>query len=106
MRIAIPVANETLCLDIEHGERYVFYDIDPVSSLVVKTSSYTPPAGGTTVLSRWLSEKGATIVIAHRMDVSTQRDLEQSGMTVVVGAALSDPSTAVESYLTDSLQDA
>jgi predicted Fe-Mo cluster-binding NifX family protein len=99
MRITVPVTSGKLCPDLSHGERFVFCDIDPVSRLIVNTRTYVPPPSGAKALPRWLSERGATTVLAHSVDADIRRDLEQRGIQVIVGAALGDPFAVVDAYL-------
>ena len=56
------------------------------------------------LLPRWLSEEGATIIIAGGMGNRARVLFEQRGIDVVVGAGADDPDRIVEHYLSGSLE--
>jgi predicted Fe-Mo cluster-binding NifX family protein len=103
MKIAVPVAGGQLCAHFGHCEQFEIFEIDPARKAVVNKESHTPPPHEPGVLPRWLSEKGATMVIAGGMGMRAQQMFEQNGVRVIVGAQPGDPKSTVEAYLTGTL---
>jgi ATP-binding protein involved in chromosome partitioning len=103
MKIAVPVAGGQLCPHFGHCEVFEVFEIDEATKTVVQSESHTPPPHEPGVLPRWLSEKGATIVIAGGMGMRAQQMFEHNGVKVIVGAQPGDPKDAVEAYLTGTL---
>jgi predicted Fe-Mo cluster-binding NifX family protein len=64
---------------------------------VLKTEFHKPPLHEPGVLPRWLSEMGATTIIAGGMGVRAQQLFAQNNIQVVVGADAGDPQAVVES---------
>lgn len=103
MKIAIPVVNGQLSPHFGHCEQFALYDIDPTTKTVAGVEQQTPPPHEPGILPRWLSEIGATTIIAGGMGIRAQQLFEQNGVKVVIGANVSDPRTIVEAYLTGTL---
>ncbi len=103
MKIAVPVAGGQLCPHFGHCEQFEIFEIDPTTKAVVKSEAHTPPPHEPGVLPKWLSEKGATMVIAGGMGMRAQQMFEQNGVRVIVGAQPGDPKSTVEAYLTGTL---
>jgi len=103
MRIAIPVANGQLCPHFGHCEQFALYDVDPETKVVRKTEFHKPPLHEPGVLPRWLSEMGATTIIAGGMGVRAQQLFAQHNVQVVIGANAGDPQTVVEAFLAGTL---
>jgi predicted Fe-Mo cluster-binding NifX family protein len=103
MKIAVPVAGGQISAHFGHCEQFEIFEIDQESKAVLKRESHVPPPHEPGVLPRWLSEKGATMVIAGGMGMRAQQMFEQNGVRVIVGARSGDPQGAVEAYLCGKL---
>ncbi len=103
MKIAIPVAGGQLCPHFGHCEQFALYDVDPETKNVLKTEFHTPPPHEPGVLPRWLSEMGATTIIAGGMGARAQQLFVQNNVQVVIGAGGGDPQAVVEAFLADTL---
>ena len=103
MRIAIPVAGGQLCPHFGHCEQFAFYDVDLSTNSVVNTELHIPPPHEPGALPRWLSEKGATTIIAGGMGARAQQLFAQNGIQVIIGADSKDPRAVVDAFLAGAL---
>ena len=99
MKIAVPVAGGQLCPHFGHCEQFEIFEIDPNTKAVMKSEAHTPPPHEPGVLPRWLSEMGATLVIAGGMGSRAQNLFQQNRIGVIIGAMEKDPEKVVLSYL-------
>jgi len=104
VRYAIPVANGQLCQHFGHCEQFALVDFDTEQHKIVKHEQHTPPPHEPGVLPRWLHEQGAHIIIAGGMGMRAQNLFSQNGISVIVGAAETDPQKLVQSHATGALE--
>ncbi len=104
MRIAIPIANGTLCMHFGHCERFALIDVDPGTRKIMGREDVAAPAHQPGLLPPWLAERGATFVIAGGMGQRAIALFNQQGIQVLVGAPALAPETLVEEYLAGRLQ--
>ena len=104
MRIAIPVAEGKLAMHFGHSEQFAIIDADTETKTILKTKLETPPPHEPGVLPKWLSEKGANVIIAGGMGSRAQNLFAEQNITVVVGASADTPESIVIAYLNGSLQ--
>lgn len=104
MKIALPVADEKLCMHFGHCQVFEFFEVDEKSKKVIQKSSQTPPPHEPGVLPRWIKEQEADLVIAGGMGASAQKLFKEAGIKVITGAPAGDPTDIVESYLQNSLE--
>ena len=67
MKIAIPMAGGSLCMQFGHCEQFAVVEIDSGSKAIVGTSYLAPPPRETGVLPRWLRKQGGDVIIAAGM---------------------------------------
>lgn len=103
MKIAVPTANNRLCLHFGHCEKFLVVDVDDASRSITAKEEAVPPPHEPGVLPRWLHEKGATVIIAGGMGMRAQQLFEQNGIQVVVGAPSEDPETVILKWLAGTL---
>ena len=104
MRIAIPIAEGKLAMHFGHCEQFALIDVDLVNKVIVDTVKETPPAHEPGLLPKWLSEKGANVIIAGGMGSRAQALFTEQNIEVVVGASSQEPDVIVNAYLDESLQ--
>jgi ATP-binding protein involved in chromosome partitioning len=104
MKIAIPVANDCLCMHFGHCQKFSFFEVDKDKLQIVSRVDLEPPAHEPGVLPKWISEQGADIVLAGGMGSRAQSLFGQNGITVHVGVVEENPEKAVMDYLTGQLQ--
>ena len=104
MRIAVPVADGLLSMHFGHCERFAFFDTDPQSGTVLESHELDAPEHQPGLLPRWLSERGAQIVIAGGMGHRAQTFFADFGIDVLVGAQVDTAEWLVASYLNGTLR--
>ena len=103
MRIALPTANNELCMHFGHCEKFVFMDVAEPEKAVTHVTEAVPPPHEPGVLPKWLHEQGVNVIIAGGMGMRAQQFFQQYGIKVVVGATAGDPRTRVLEYLKGTL---
>ncbi len=103
MIIAIPVANELLCMHFGHCQKFRFFEIDD-NNTITKTEDKVPPPHEPGVLPKWLGELNVNLVIAGGMGMRAQQLFTQAGVKVLTGAAPANPQKVVEAFLANSLE--
>lgn len=106
MRIALPVAGDSLCMHFGHCERFEIFDVDLCTKKILKKESMTAPPHEPGLLPILLKEKGANVVIAGGMGIRAQGIFNQNGIDVLVGvdAGSGSPEEIVKSFLGGSLK--
>ncbi len=99
MKIAIPIADNQLCMHFGHCEKFVIVDVNEECKAIVGKEEVVPPPHEPGLLPRWLNEKGVNIVIAGGMGTRAQQIFEQFGIQVVTGASPDHPQTIVLNWL-------
>ena len=103
MKIAIPVANGKLCAHFAHCEHFALVSVDSEKKQILSNEMTVPPAHEPGVLPKWLSEQGASVIIAGGMGMRAQQFFAQYGIEVVVGAQPDLPENIVTNYLAGML---
>lgn len=103
MIIAVPVANELLCMHFGHCQKFRLFEIDG-DNKIVKAEDKIPPPHEPGVLPRWLGELNVNLVIAGGMGMRAQQLFAQTGVEVVTGAPGADPQKVVEAFLANTLE--
>ncbi len=99
MKIAIPVAEDKLCMHFGHCQTFALVEIDEETKSVANTENLIPPAHEPGVLPKWLHEKGADVIIAGGMGTRAQQIFEQFGVKVVVGADPDLPEKVADKWI-------
>ena len=103
MLIAIPIANDILCMHFGHCEKFRIFKVDPEAKKVISIEDADPPAHEPGVLPRWLGEKGVNVIIAGGMGQRAQVLFTEQNINVIIGTAGS-PDELVNKYMTGELQ--
>ncbi|MBN1308134.1 MAG: NifB/NifX family molybdenum-iron cluster-binding protein [Chitinispirillaceae bacterium] len=103
MKIAIPTANDQLCMHFGHCEKFVIVEVDEATRSITGKEEAVPPPHEPGALPKWLHEKGATVIIAAGMGMRAQQFFQQYGIQVVVGAPSDHPETVVLNWLAGTL---
>ena len=104
MRIAIPTANNQLCMHFGHCETFVFYDVDEKNKKIISQKAIEPPPHEPGKLPGWIKEQGGTVIIAGGMGGRARDLFSAMGIDVVVGAEGTDPQQIVMDYLNNVLK--
>ena len=103
MIIAVPVANELLCMHFGHCQKFRFFEVDE-NKTIIKTEDKIPPPHEPGLLPRWLGELKVDLVIAGGMGMRAQQLFTQAGVKVITGAPGNDPCQVVEAFLANTLE--
>lgn len=104
MKIAIPVANEKLCMHFGHCQVFSFFTIDKDKNEIISKEDIVPPPHEPGVLPKWIKEKGASVVLAGGMGKSAQSLFNENGVEVIVGVVDLLPEKAVQAYMEGTLR--
>ena len=103
MKIAIPVAQEKLCMHFGHCEKFSVFDIDVDNKKINSREDLDAPPHQPGLLPVWLAERGVTNVIAGGMGQRAQAIFTSNNIQVTVGAQGENPEDIINSYLSGSL---
>jgi predicted Fe-Mo cluster-binding NifX family protein len=103
MKIAIPTANEMLCLHFGHCEKFVIFDVDTKTKKILGKVETVPPPHEPGVIPKWLNEQKVNAIIAGGMGMRAQQFFTEFGIQVIVGASSEKPQTVVEAWLNGTL---
>ena len=103
MKIAIPLAQGRLCAHFGHCEQFALMDVD-ADKRVVGKALLTPPAHEPGVLPAWLSQQGASVILAGGMGQRAQQLFAQNDIAVVVGVPVGAPEELASAYLAGTLE--
>ncbi len=104
MKIAIPCAENKLCLHFGHCQEFAIITVNDQNKTIEKKEMKTPPTHEPGVLPQWLEEQNVSVVIAGGMGSRAQALFEQNGIRVIVGTPSDDPEKIVELYIRQELQ--
>ncbi len=103
MKIAIPVANDKLCLHFGHCDQFCIIDVDDDKN-ITNQDMVTPPPHEPGVLPKWLSEEMAVnVIIAGGMGQRAQQLFTQNNIEVVTGAETAAPEELAKAFLNGNL---
>lgn len=102
MKIAVPTAQNKLCLHFGHCEVFTFFEIE--DGEIKNTEAHTPPPHAPGIIPPWVAKNGATLVIAGGMGQRAINLFNEQGVQVIVGAQPDEPKAVVEAYLAENLE--
>lgn len=103
MKIAIPVADNRLCLHFGHCEKFEVFDVDVDAKKITARVAFDSPPHQPGLLPRWLADKGVKCVIAGGMGSRAVSIFNENGVKVITGAHAGDPAEIVKEYIEGSL---
>lgn len=103
MKIAVPTAENKLCMHFGHCEQFVIVEVDEKTKTIISKEEAVPPPHEPGVLPKWLHEKGVTAIIAGGMGMRAQQFFQQYGIQVIVGAPSDHPQTVILNWLKGKL---
>lgn len=104
MKIALPIAQEQLCMHFGHCEVFGFFEVDEQEKRILNTEYLTPPQHEPGILPPWIKSQGADVVITGGMGGRAQSLFVSAGVKVVTGAPALEPEEVVRQYLNKTLQ--
>lgn len=103
IKIAIPLANNELCLHFGHCEEFAFVEVNEETKAIVAITKAVPPPHAPGVIPRWIASEGANVILAGGMGGMAQQILAQNGVEVVAGVGADSIENLVNSYLNGTL---
>ena len=103
MKIAVPTANDRLCVHFGHCEKFVIVDVNLTEKKIIDKEEAVPPPHEPGVLPKWLHEKGVNAIIAGGMGMRAQQFFNQYGIEVIVGAPPEHPQTVILDWMNGTL---
>jgi predicted Fe-Mo cluster-binding NifX family protein len=103
LKIAIPTAEEKLCMHFGHCEKFVIVTVDETKKIITDKEDVVPPPHEPGLLPKWLHEKNVNVILAGGMGMRAQQLFVQYGIQVVVGAPSENPHTVVLDWLKGKL---
>lgn len=103
LKIAIPLVEGALSMHFGHCAEFALIEVDKDSKQVTSSVTLKPPAHEPGVLPKWLSEQGASVIIASGMGTRAQQLFTEAGIEVVIGAPVEKPDVIVKAYLDGTL---
>jgi ATP-binding protein involved in chromosome partitioning len=105
MKIAVPTANNQLCMHFGHCEVFTLITVDPTTRELQQTQQLVPPPHEPGVLPHWLAQQGADLIIAGGMGQRAQALFEEQNIKVITGASGDlTPVEVINAYLHNTLQ--
>jgi predicted Fe-Mo cluster-binding NifX family protein len=104
MKIAVPIADGKLALHFGHCEKFALIEADPESGRVLERCDLEAPPHEPGLLPRWLTERGADVIIAGGMGQRAQGLFAEQGIQVIVGAPVEAPEKLAEEFLAGKLR--
>lgn len=102
MKFAIPMAGGKLTAHFGHCQEFALLEVE--NNEIKNKELLIPPPHEPGVLPKWLSERGANVIIAGGMGQRAAGLFSQYGIDVVTGAPALEPEVLVENYLKNSLE--
>lgn len=103
MKIAMPLANNMLCMHFGHCEVFRFFTVNKENKTVEEYKDVTPPPHEPGLLPRWIAEQGATLVLAGGMGQRAKSIFSANGVEVITGVVEHNPQKAISDYLDGKL---
>jgi len=104
MKIAIPTANQKLCMHFGHCAEFVLVTTDDETKVIAGQATAVPPPHEPGVLPKWLGEQKVNVILAGGMGQRAQNLFAAQNIQVVVGAPADTPEKLVAAYLAGTLQ--
>ena len=104
MKIALPVAQKMVCMHFGHCEEFALIEVDQENKKIINSEFLPSPPHQPGMLPKWLSEKGADIIIAGGMGMRAQNIFHQHGIEVILGSPSGKPEDVVSEYINGTLE--
>lgn len=104
MKICIPTSEGRLCGHFGHCESFTFAEINPETREILNIEEKIPEEGISCQSASWISEQGASKVLAGGMGGRPLMTFAQNGVEVVTGCPELSIKEILEKYLSDTLE--
>jgi len=104
MKIAIPTSEGKLCGHFGHCDSFTFAEINPETKEILSIEEKVPEEGISCQSAGWISEQGASKVLAGGMGARPLMMFAQNGVEVVAGCPELPVREVIEAYLSETLE--
>lgn len=104
LKIAIPLANGSLCMHFGHCEEFAILEVDENAKTILKSETMIPPPHEPGVIPRWIGSLNVNLVIAGGMGPMAQQLLASQGIQVLAGASPAAPEELVKAWFEGALE--
>ncbi len=104
MKLAIPLSQGLLSQHFGHSEQFLLVEADQEQRSILAREVLTAPEHVPGFLPQWLQEHGVNVVIAAGMGVGAQDLLTANSISVISGAAETDPEMLVTQFLDGTIK--
>lgn len=104
MKLAIPTAEGKLCAHFGHCESFTFAEINPETKEIINIETKVPEEGISCQSASWISEQGASKILAGGMGMRPMMIFAQNGVEVVAGCPELPVREVVEKYMSNTLE--
>lgn len=102
MRIAIPMAQGSLCMHFGHCSTFAIIDVE--NGEITRSIEETPPPHQPGLLPPWLADRGVDLVIAGGMGSRARNIFVSHGIQVITGAPGGGAEETIKAYLDGTLE--
>ena len=104
MKICIPTSEGRLCGHFGHCESFTFAEINPETREILNIEEKIPEEGISCQSASWISEQGASKVLAGGMGGRPLMTFAQNGVEVITGCPELSIKEILEKYLSNTLE--
>ena len=104
MKIVIPTSDGKLCGHFGHCESFTFVEVNPETKEILNIEEKVPEEGISCQSASWISEMGASKVLAGGMGGRPMMMFAQNGVEVIAGCPELPIKEVVEKYLSNTLE--
>ena len=104
MKICIPTSEGKLCAHFGHCDSFTFAEINPETKEILNIEEKIPEEGISCQSANWISEQGASKVLAGGMGGRPLMMFAQNGVEVITGCPELPITEVLKNYLSDSLE--
>ena len=104
MKICIPTSEGKLCAHFGHCDSFTFAEINPETKEILNIEEKIPEEGISCQSANWISEQGASKVLAGGMGGRPLMMFAQNGVEVITGCPELPITEVLNNYLSDSLE--
>ncbi|MEA3316448.1 MAG: NifB/NifX family molybdenum-iron cluster-binding protein [Bacteroidota bacterium] len=101
-KIAIPVLDGKLGVHFGHVTEFHFFEAEGTE--IKEKTVVTPPQHSPGIIPKWVSEQGATEIIAGGMGQMAIDVFNKNGVNVYIGAPIDTPENLVKDFVNGSLK--
>ncbi len=104
MKICIPTSEGRLCGHFGHCDSFTFAEINPETKEIISIEEKIPEEGISCQSANWISEQGASKILAGGMGMRPMMAFAQNGVEVIAGCPELPIKEVLEGFMANTLQ--